>query len=104
VTKATPAVPLRTSATAAPPGAALDRIFERGPFELILGEAIDRPLVDRAVDTQIRHLELPGGELGVEVLQVTELPTGKEVALDVLHSGLDLALGPGTVRLAQPGA
>jgi transposase len=38
----------------------------------------------------------------VEVLQVTEAAARHEVALDVLHPGLDLALGLRPVRLAQP--
>nr|WP_318770918.1 hypothetical protein [Tepidimonas sp.] len=50
----------------------------------------------------VGHFGLPSGQLGVEVLQVTEHAPGHEVALDVLHAGLDLALRLGAIRLAQP--
>ena len=50
------------------------------------------------MSAQIGDLGLPGGELGVEVLQIAELPAWHEVALDVLHAGLDLALGLGPMR------
>ena len=70
---------------------------------LFLGEAVDRPLVGRAMDPHIRDRVHPLGQLLVQVDVVDELAPGQEVALEVLHPGLDLALGLGAVGEAEPG-
>ena len=69
---------------------------------VLLGEAVDRPLVRRAVDPDIGDRGHPLGELLVEVDVIDELPAGQEVALEVLHAGLDLALGLRPIGPAQP--
>lgn len=53
------------------------------------------------MDASIGDLGLPGGQLHVEVVNIVEGPARREVALDVLHARLDLALGLGAIRLAQ---
>ena len=55
-----------------------------------------------AVHAHVSDLGLPCRQLRVEVLEIGEAAPGNEVALDVLHPRLDLALGLGSVRAAQP--
>src|SRR5213076_795625 len=69
---------------------------------LLLGEAINRPLMRRAMDALIRDLGHPLPELFVEVDVVDECPPRQEVAAEVLHPGLDFALRLGAIGLTQP--
>ncbi|MFO1405276.1 MAG: hypothetical protein U1E96_11960 [Azonexus sp.] len=43
------------------------------------------------------NLDLPERQLPIEVVEVGEAAAGDEVAFDVFHAGLDLALGLGSV-------
>ncbi|ABR91471.1 Hypothetical protein mma_2800 [Janthinobacterium sp. Marseille] len=68
----------------------------------LLLESVDGPLVRGAMDAHVGHLGLPGAQLLIEVVQVAEGTPRHEVALDILHARLDLALGLGAIGLAQP--
>ena len=67
-----------------------------------VGKAVDRSLVGRAVDPKVGNLDLPERQLPIEVVEVGEAAAGDEVAFDVFHAGLDLALGLGPVGPTQP--
>src|SRR5262249_47490758 len=56
-----------------------------------------------AVDPQVSDLGHPLDELLGEVTVVDEDPAGQEVALEVLHAGLDLPFGLSSVGLAESG-
>ncbi len=68
---------------------------------LLLREAINRPLVRRAVDADIGHRRHPRGELLVEILIVTERPAREKIAAEVFHAGFHLTFGLGPIRLAE---
>src|SRR6185369_10084091 len=68
----------------------------------LLFEAIDRALVHGAVLALVSDRRVPLRPLRTHVVQIDERAPGEEVALGVLHAALDLALGSGPVRPAQP--
>ena len=57
-----------------------------------VGKAVDRSLVGRAVIRRSAISTLPERQLPIEVVEVGEAAAGDEVAFDVFHAGLDLAL------------
>lgn len=57
--------------------------YARGCFA---GGTIDGRLVHAAVRTRLGHLDLPGGVLGVEVVDIAAAAYRHEVALDVTSS------------------
>src|ERR1700752_1266899 len=61
--------------------------------ELFLGEAINRPLMGRAVDAQIGDLHGPTLKPIVEVFPRSEAPAREGVAFYILDAVFDLALG-----------
>ncbi len=84
------------------PGAHVERIGREGhqPSLLDLEEARQRALLGRAVDTNTGDLLNPGEKPLVRLRDVPERAGGEEVALDVAHARLDLALVPRRPRPA----
>src|SRR5690606_3635456 len=71
------------------------------PFSLLPAE--QRNLMGGPVDAVIGHLVQPPASLAVEVLQAVEPDALKEVALNVAHGSLDVALGLRPVGAVSPG-
>jgi hypothetical protein len=66
-----------------------------------VGEAFDRHLVCGAVHAYVGNGGVPQRPLLARILQVDERAAREEVALEVLHARLDLALGPRPIGSTQ---
>ena|GEM_PF-6615798 len=67
-----------------------------------LGEAVDEPLVSRAMHPNSDHGLGPAVQWHVEIVQIPEHPAGQKIALYVFHPRLHLTFGLRPVQPAQP--
>src|SRR6185437_1786825 len=73
--------------------------FENSPV-FVTGEADDRCLAGRAVDTHVRHLTLPLGQMRLECLPTREGMPRDRILLNVADAILRLALRARPIRRA----